>query len=213
MRLGVTTIQRDRAPWIKEWIAFHYLAGFRKFYVYLHKCSDDTEKILEGLKKHFDIKIFIVDPALKAPQLGCYQDAYNNFGDEVDWMAFIDSDEFLFPVRDESMEAALSEFDDKKISAFGIYWASFGSGGHIEEPSGLIIENYRYRADLNFKDNSHIKSIVRGRGEEGLVRIGGTPHLFETTFGTFDEKLRQVTHGLTNYKPVYDKFRINHYVC
>jgi len=36
MRLGITTIQRDRAPWIKERVAFHYLVGFRKFYIFLN---------------------------------------------------------------------------------------------------------------------------------------------------------------------------------
>lgn len=55
MKLGITTIQRDRAPWIKEWIAFHYLVGFKKFYVFLHNCSDDTKKSLTDLEKKFDI--------------------------------------------------------------------------------------------------------------------------------------------------------------
>lgn len=217
--LGITTIQRNRAPWIKEWVAFHYLVGFRKFYIYLHKCSDDTEKILTKLEKKFDIKIFIVDPNLEWPMMKCYQDSYANFGDEVDWMAYIDGDEFLFSTSADSMEAALKNYSnksstesvlDKKMSALGVYWSCFGSSGHIEEPSGLIIENYKYRASDGYPNNRHIKSIVRG-GQYGTVQASGS-HLFLTSHGTYDENLRPIASGWTDYEPTYEKFRINHYI-
>lgn len=210
MRLGITTIQRDRAPWIKEWVAFHYLVGFRKFYIFLHKCSDDTEKILTDLKKKFDIKIFIVDSGLERPQLSSYQDSYVKFGDEVDWMAFIDADEFLFPASDTSIETALREFSGRKISALGVYWSCFGSSGHIQEPKGLIIENYKFKAREGYANNRHIKSIVHG-GQGDSVKPGD-PHIFRTPLGTYDENLRPVNSGWTDYEPTYEKFRINHYV-
>ena len=198
------------APWIKEWIIFHYLVGFQKFYIYLHHCSDNTEEILINLKKYFDINIFTVDPQLQWPQLHCYQNSYANFGDEINWMAFIDSDEFLFPTSDKSMEDALKKYSDLKLSALGVYWSCFGSSGHLEEPSGLIIENYTLRASDDYVNNRHIKSIVRG-GQNGSVRVSD-PHLFQTPIGTYDENLRSITSGLTNYEPTYNTFRINHYV-
>ncbi|MBI4136503.1 glycosyltransferase family 92 protein [Candidatus Roizmanbacteria bacterium] len=210
MTLGITTIQRNRAPWIKEWVVFHYLVGFRKFYVYLHNCSDDTEKILNDLKKQFDITIFIVDPNLERSQSICYQDSYNNFGEEVDWMAFIDGDEFLFPSSAQSMEIALTTYSNKTVSALGSYWSCFGSSGHVEEPTGLLIENYRYRAPNSYYNNRHIKSIVRG-GLGESVQVSD-PHFFQTPSGTYDELLRPVTRGLTDYEPTYEQFRINHYV-
>ena len=211
MKLAVTIIQRDRAPWIKEWVAFHWLVGFRKFYIFLHNCSDNTEKILKQLQKKFDIKIFKVDPSLESPQLKCYQDSYTKFGGEVDWMAFIDSDEFLFPAKVSSMEIALSEFSGKKISALGVYWSCFGSSGYIEEPKGLIIENYKYKAADGYPNNRHIKSIVRG----GLGKSvqASDPHFFRTPLGTYDESLRPITYGWTDFEPIYEKFRINHYAC
>ena len=210
MQLGITTIQRDRGPWVKEWIAFHYLVGFRKFYFFAHNCSDNTADIVNGLKKHFDIELFIVGSDLEMPQLKCYQDAYEKFGDDVDWMAFIDSDEFLFPTHHDLMEIALKEFENKKISALGVYWSCFGSSRHIAEPAGLIIENYKYRAGDGYHNNRHIKSIVRGgQGKSVQVR---DPHFFQTLLGTYDESLRSITHGWTDYEPTYKKFRINHYV-
>lgn len=210
MRLGITSIQRNRAPWIKEWVVFHYLVGFRQFYIFLDHCSDDTEAILIRLKNRFNIKIFNVDPGWTTPQLKCYHDAYLNFGHTIDWMAFIDADEFLFPTQAGSMEKALNEFNGKKISALGVYWSCFGSSGYIEEPQGLIIENYRYRARNGYSNDRHIKSILRG-GPGRSVLPPDNPHYFQTPQGTYDENWRLITKGWTDYQPTYHKFRINHY--
>jgi hypothetical protein len=209
MTLGITTIQRDRAPWITEWIAFHYLVGFRKFYIYLHNCSDNSEEILEKLSKRFAIKVIVVDPKMENPQLKCYQKAYSDFGNEVDWMAFIDGDEFLFPTIESSMETALAKLPRKEISALGVYWSCFGSSGHVKEPSGLIIENYKYKAADGYENNRHIKSIIKTK-LQGVEPM--SPHLFQTPHSTYDENMRLITKGWTDYEPTYKKFRINHYV-
>lgn len=209
MKLAVTSIQRDRAPWIKEWVAFHYLVGFRQFYIFLDQCSDDTAKILQGLKHKFDINILDINPSWATPQLKCYHDSYINFGDKVDWMAFIDADEFLFPTQADTLDVPLKEFSNKPISALGVYWSCFGSSGYIEEPEGLIIANYKYRAEDGYHNNRHIKSLIRG----GLGKYvkPRDPHYFLTPLGTFDENLRLITSGWTDYQPTYNQFRINHY--
>src|SRR5689334_9972380 len=129
MQLGLTTIQKNRGPWINEWIAFHNLVGFNKFYFYADECNDSTHKVLARLKKSFDITVFEKIPDKPSKQLGAYNDAYAKYGSKLDWMAFIDGDEFLFPTKAGSMQEALQEFNDKNISALGIYWACFGSSG------------------------------------------------------------------------------------
>ena len=209
MLLGITSIQRNRGPWIAEWILFHYLVGFRKFYIFTHICTDNTEEVLKNLQKKIDIEIFPVK-GHDSPQIKCYQHSCSNFLSEVDWMAFIDGDEFLFSPSNDSMDKALENYSDKKISALGVYWSIFGSSGHIEEPNGLIIENFKRRALKKFSDNRHIKSIIRG-GQNGNT-FPADPHFFKTPLGRFDEKLRPINSGLTNYSPTYQKFRINHYI-
>jgi hypothetical protein len=58
--------------------------------------------------------------------------------------------------------------------------------------------------------NRHVKSIVKGRQGE-LVKCIKDPHVFNTPYGTVDEKLRPITGGLTNHIPTYEFVRINHY--
>ncbi len=212
MQLGITTLQKNRAPWIKEWIVFHYLVGFRKFYIFTHNCNDNTQDILKKLKKNIDIKIINFDGDFDAPQLKAFEYSCDNFLKEVDWMAFLDGDEFLFPTKDETLEKPLLEYSDKKLSALGVYWVCFGSSYHIKEPKGPIIKNFQKRPAIDFINNKHIKSIVRGKVSD-RVSVGENAHLFKTKWGTFDEKLRAIKSGFTSYSPSYEKLRINHYVC
>lgn len=210
MILGLTTIQRNRGPWLVEWLAFHHLVGFRRFYFYPHLCSDDTLKTLHRLKDKFNITTLTVPPKGSEPQLQCYRNAYQQFSHEIDWMAFLDGDEFLFPVAADSIVPVLEKFSDPKISALGVYWACFGSSNHLTEPPGLIIDNYKHRALPGYENDRHIKSLVRGNLGNSVYPT--SPHYFRTPNGTYDENLRLITTGWTNYQPTYHTLQINHYV-
>jgi len=211
MILGLCTIQRDRGPWIIEWLAFHYIVGFRKFFFYAHHCSDNTKNVLLQASSHFDIKIFFIDELMSQVQLKAYQHAYDNFGHEVDWMAFIDGDEFLFPAAADDLRDVLEDYHYSRISAIAAYWVCFGSNGHIQEPAGLVVDNYTKRPPLDFHVNRHIKSIVMGRQK---MTANLNAHIFDTLFGTYDELMRPITNGfMENLAPSYEKLRINHYVC
>ena len=213
MRVGICSIQRNRGPWIREWVLFHYLLGARYFYIGIHKTTDDTFATLEKLSKHINIKTFVVaDTTNQSPQQDFYQYTLNRFRHEVDWMAFLDHDEFLFPTKVDTLQAALKKFTHQKISSLGVYWKCFGSGGHVKEPKGLLLDNYKYRAPDDFGPNSHVKSIVQTAMLQGSIRVLCV-HRFETSLGTFDEQGRAVTGGFTGLQPSYEHLRINHYIC
>jgi len=213
MQLGICTIQRNRGRWLAEWVAFHYAVGFRKFFIYLHKCTDNSPEIVISLKRQFDIECHIVPPDTLRPQLVAYQHAYQAYGHTIDWLAFIDGDEFIFPTEADSIQTVLASFQYQKVSAIGVWWSCFGSGNHIQEPDGLIIDNYQLRAPSDFEANRHVKCIVRGHQGEHFS-VSNNAHLFNTISGTFDEQLRQITHGyMPDLEPSYQMLRINHYVC
>lgn len=196
-----------------EWVIFHHIVGFNKFYIYLHKCDDNSTEIIQLLQRYFDIKCFTIPDDTWRPQLASYQHAYQAFGHETDWIAFIDGDEFLFPTKENSLTAVLDRYSYEKMSALAVYWSCFGSSGHLYEPAGLIIENFQYRAPTNFPDNSHVKSIVRGH--QGMhFQPGPNAHIFNTIYGTKDENLRDIDAGhMPELNPTYTHLRINHYVC
>jgi hypothetical protein len=211
MSLAVCTIQRDRAPWIREWVEFHKNVGFDKFYIFLHNCTDNSSEVVLELSKNYDITTFIVSYDVVRPQLAAYQYCYHHFGDLHDWIAFLDGDEFLYSPTETSIKSTLEKYNHLELSAIGVYWLCFGSSNHKNEPQGLITFNYRYRAPKNFSGNSHIKSIVKG-GLQSNFSISNNSHYFRTLNGTYDTDLRKINHGYTDNIPCFDKLIINHYV-
>jgi hypothetical protein len=213
LRLGICTIQRDRGRWLPEWVAFHHAAGFRKFYIFLHRCTDHSEEVVRQLQKHFDIQCFVLGADVERPQLAAYQHAYQIFGHEVDWMAFIDGDEFVFSPQTGDLRDVMAQFQYAKVSALGAWWVCYGSAGHVQEPDGLIIENYQRRPELSHLNTRHFKCIVRGHQGE-TVSVGMNAHSFNSRYGTVDERLRPLSVGyMPHMEPSYELIRINHYVC
>lgn len=207
MDIGIASIQRNRSKWIVEWLAFHLLVGFNKFYIYAHKCTDDSAIILLKLAQKYDIKVHVMDSEPQ-PQLVAYQHAYNSYAGSLDWMAFIDGDEFLHPTRQTSMAGALSTLDRSSASALAVYWKCYGSNGHLDDPDGLIVERYPRHSQFDFLPNRHVKSIVRGRQE---IKATGA-HVFSTRNGTVDELERKIDRGwMQDFEPSYNELRINHY--
>ena len=63
MDLAITSIQRNRGPWIMEWLAFHMVVGFNRFFLYAHQCDDDTVHLLLRLAQQYPIVLHQVPPA------------------------------------------------------------------------------------------------------------------------------------------------------
>lgn len=209
MSLAITSIQRNRAPWIMEWLAFHMMVGFDRFYLYAHRCDDGTAELLQRLSRHYPIVVHVLDVPERA-QLLAYQHAWNSYGSQVDWMAFVDGDKFLFPTAAKTMQEALRPYGAQELSALAVYWVCYGGSGHLDDPGGLVLEQFTRHSGPDFIPNRHVKSIVRGSTEPMQV---GNPHLFHLPKGTFDEGMRPVNRGcMTDIEPTYDVFRINHYV-
>ena len=212
MILGLTSIQRNRGPWLAEWFAFHHMLGFNRFYFYAHMCTDNTIQILQLLSRKLDIKLVAINEPMDRVQLVAYQHSIQNYMNDVDWMAFIDGDEFLFPTHCDTFPEALAPYENQSLSAIGVYNVTFGSSGHLTEPEGLITENFRRcNSSPEFLANRRVKSIVKGRQP---VSVTACSNVFNTEGGTFDEDGRPITWGWAKDNvPTYSKFRFNHYIC
>lgn len=210
-KLGLVSIQRNRGKYLLEWFAFHYVVGFRKFYYYAHMCDDGTHDILKFLQRKLDIQSFAIKDYPDQVQLMAYQHACDNFMNDVDWMAFIDGDEFMFSPSGLGLSDNLLRFNSLEVSAVGVYNLHFGSSGHIRDPEGLIIENFTRCAPFEQLMHRRIKSLVKGRQ---IVKTSLCGNYFLTNRPTVDEILRPIDWGyMPQYEPAFDYFRFNHYVC
>jgi len=221
MKIAVCLIVRNEVRDIDEWIAHHALAGFDTQIIFDNGSVDGTVERIRAAARTYDIRFHNWVNRSKQAQTLAYEAACTAYKLEFDWIAFLDSDEFLITANGESASALLERFGD--WSAVALNWAVYGSSGHDEAPPGLVLENFTRRADESFFPARHVKSIVRprlatncpnphffnmaGNAERRYCDAHGNPMLWMLA----PEGPGGVLRGLSRAQPDYTAARINHY--
>jgi glycosyltransferase involved in cell wall biosynthesis len=221
MKSAVCLIVRNEARDIAEWIAFHALAGFDTQIIFDNGSDDGTDRIIQAASRQYDIRFHSWENRSAAAQTLAYEAACTAYKLEFDWIAFIDSDEFLVTAAGEPVNQFLARYDG--WSAIAVNWAVYGANGHTDYPPGLVTESFTRRADTVFFEARHVKSIIRPR----LARGCPNPHYFHMSehidghycdpSGHYMLWVRSpetpggVLRGVSRAMPDYTHCRINHY--
>lgn len=206
--LAFAAIVKNESPYIEEWIKFHQLVGVEKFYIY---DNDSEDELKEKLQSYIDTGLveYTYFPGIKM-QVEAYKDATKKHKEECKYLGFIDLDEFVIPVENKNLVESLDEIMALNENAAGvaINWRIYGSSGLVEKQDGLVIENYRYRAENDFKVNNHIKTICNPRMVEDIKK---------SHFPKYKEGMYNINENGTpvlgpfNPNGSCKKIRINHY--
>ena len=201
--LSIVSIAKNEGKYLKEWIDYHSLVGVEKFYIYDNNSSDDTKSVLEPYiaKGIVEYKFFPGDKR----QMPAYHEAIDNYKNKSKWIAFIDLDEFIVPVENETV-ADFLRIIPENVRQLLAGWMIYGSSGFETSPEGLVIENYKYHMEENY--DFQVKAIINPR----FVAEFNTPHFAEMAGITVDENLNKITK-LPGWPLPKDKIRINHYHC
>ena len=211
--LSVCAIMKNEAPYVREWIDYHRLLGVKRFYIYDNESTDNLKDVLSWYIKS-GIVVYKYFPGA-AQQLPAYNECLQNYRNETRWMAFIDADEFIVPVKKKTITSFLKDYE--KYPGVGINWICFDSNGHETKPDGGVLENYtRVHRDDGDPGNHHIKSIV----QTAFVKEMINPH-FATYYGDrmavtenkeeiIEKPNNQLARAFTDVVSV-NKIRINHY--
>ncbi len=212
--LSVVAVVKNEGRYLREWLEFQRLMGADHVYLYDNGSTDSTDEVLapfvaEGFVTAVPWITF--DHDLCRQRLA-YAHALSNFGPDFRWMAFIDLDEFLFPVAASSLVDALSDYEDD--FAICVPWFMFGHCGHETPPAGLVIENYTARASYPPKPRCEPlmkwKSIV----QPAAVVAVNSVHMFNLSNGItggVDENREPVIRKTERPPPPGKIFRLNHY--
>ncbi len=213
-QLSICMVFRDEAPYLKEWIEFHRLVGVDHFYLRSHKSVDHYAEVLapyiqEGLVE------FSEDQTGEEGDIHFWKNIHRVFYVEClkkargvsKWVAFLDSDEFLFPSKESSVLDVLKDFE--QYPGIGINWQMFGTSDVEKiQPNQLLIESLTHCASVDYEANIHIKSIVKPEFAVDFIN----PH-----YAVYWPGYKQVnTDGQSFAGPFspyvqVDKLRINHY--
>lgn len=209
--LAMVSISKNEGPYIKEWIEFHILVGFTKFYFYDNESDDATSEILKPYIDRGIVEYTLIHG--KGKQLEAYNDAISRHKNECRWMAFLDMDEYLMPSKPfepiHNMVSMIVRKAGGGAAGVGVNWCIYGSS-HLEKtPNGLICENFIFRGTETDWGNYHIKTICNPR----LVKDFISPHYPVYRLGAYSvsESDCKRLWGWFCHDVKWRNMRINHY--
>lgn len=214
--LSICMIFRDEAPYLKEWIEFHRLLGVEHFYLYSHNSQDHYKAVLMPyIKKGIvELKEIVTNDSeelndfFNSLQIGVYNECLAQARGVSKWVAFIDSDEYLFPTQANSLVDFLKDY--KEFGGVVANWQMFGTS-HVEKLASdrLMIEQLICCAQSELQYNAPIKSIVQPKH---AVRFDKDPHHLVYYMGYSQVNTDKVSFKgpISPYIQV-NQLRINHY--
>jgi hypothetical protein len=217
LSIAIAAIFKNELPFIIEWIAYHRAVGVKRFFIADNDSNDGTRDLLGALASTglIDLIDFPNSPN-GSTQMNAYRVLMQRYGSSVDWIAFIDADEFMMPQGGcRNVPDLLNAIEAyNHIGAIALNWAIYGSGGYAGPIPGLVTERFQLRAQKDFETNLHYKSIVR----TSAFRDAGTnPHYFLLKEGY--QSVHSNGHRVDNpvvpgisAKVVWSNLRLNHYV-
>jgi hypothetical protein len=214
-KLVVCAVFQDESFFLREWLEFHRLMGVEHFYLY-NNCSTDnyleilTPYIQAGTVDLFEwsIETHNQHEYLTLLQLPAYSHALSLAKNTAEWAAFIDLDEFLFPVHHRDLAELLASY--RSYAALAVNWQVYGTSWLEELPQkGLITENLLLKADAQDDINRTVKLIVQPEKVSAI----DNPHYFSYLAGEYavDSNKEAIPLETEGKSIVIDVIRINHY--
>lgn len=214
--LVICALFRNEAFFLKEWIEFHKLMGVQHFYLYNNLSTDNYLDILSPYLKSGEVDLFDApientsqQENLFLLQLPVYRQALKIVKKTAKWAAFIDLDEFLFPVQENNLISFLKQYET--YPALVVNWQTYGTS-YVDQipPQSLIIENLILKLPTEFEGHHMVKSIVQPKYVQEIY----DPHSFAYFSGLYavNSNGEPIEHNNGRHPSiVIDKIRINHY--
>lgn len=145
-RYAIVCPARWESESICEWLLYHRAIGFEHAYIY---CNDDDPNELFDRTAIFregpnPFVTFIHYP-FQGLQWDIYLHWFRNFASEVEWIAFIDADEFLVLPSLDDINQFVSGFPAVG-DAIHFHWLFYGTSGYLTRPEGSVLRQYTRRA-------------------------------------------------------------------
>lgn len=194
-KVGLFCNARDEKH-IKEWAAHHLLIGFDHIIIFDHKSKIPLCDVFSNFDKRVNIiKINLENGNIKEKLMNNAIVIANRMG--LDWFIYLDADEFvILNNRFKGIKHFLNTYS--YADSIGINWVMFGSNNLIEEPVGLILENYTKSCLLL---DQHVKSFVRPQE----AKYSDNPHYYHIRNPS---KMLGINFKILSYPYCFNKTKI-----
>ena len=202
--LAICAIAKNEGPYFKEWIEWHKKQGVEKFYIYDNESTDCTKEVLAPYVKSGLVE-YNYFPGYKV-QLSAYDNCFDRHRLDTRWIALIDLDEFIVPIKDRNIPEFLKRFE--KFPAIEINWLVYGSNGEKKMKPGTMMERFKRHSHYEHILNRHVKSIVNPRRIFNMI---GCHEAARISGHAADSHGNPIKKNFREREPQHDVIRINHY--
>ncbi len=213
-KVAVIATMRDEGLSILEWVAHYRVIGADTIYIYTNDNRDGSDALLEALANAGVIR-FRPNPVARkiSPQHKAYRHAFAHSPDvwQHEWVAFLDGDEFLFPVLDGE-QWPLPAYLDKLREVYGcsavcLNWKWFAGDRAFSWTPGLLLERFTKASDYPY-----VKTIFRLGDVRELRDAIHVPDLKPgSMFLTGRGDLQRASEIKAQADPGYALGQVNHY--
>lgn len=178
--LGIVTMFRNEANYLKEWIEYHHMLGVDHFLLYNDRSGDHWAEVLEpyinsNLVEVIEWPVPPDMPVFPHWQTAAYQDGLRRSQGNTKWLAFIDVDEFILPKKNGTIPECLNQFFPSAAAVY-VSWRNFGTSGVYIEPGEPILTRLTRASHPRHPRNAAGKSIVKVN--EVVIDQVWSPHQF-----------------------------------
>lgn len=218
--LSIVSMFRNEASYLKEWVEYHKTVGVDHFWLYNDRSDDNWQAVLdpyiqEGLVEVIEWSLPPHIPSWAYWQVEAFRAGIENARGKTKWVAMVDIDEFIVPMRTKSIPECLDKYFTNASAVFA-NWKNFGTGGVTVQSGKPILSKLIASSYNHHSDNAIGKSIVRP--EAVVIKDIWYPHHFPIVpgakylNGSGKEMRMQGIDLPTDGKHNADFIRINHYV-
>lgn len=197
-QIAACTCVRNDVPYLPEWIEFHRLQGFSKFFVFNDASNDHVELLEKLYDQKFPGRKFVQVFGHDSP--GNQQPAYKKCQDyalagKFDWVAVLDSDEFWYSPINVTVSQFIESSVDYNVGVIEVAQMRFGTSGQLRRFS------YSLTADAK---------RVTLVNPDGIQLITKT-HVHRGPYTFMGEPAERISQSITNCsKPAKDGWLMCH---
>ncbi len=182
LKVALIAIGRMENLYAREFVEHYKNLGFSNIII-MDNNHDGEEHFEDVLQEYIDEGFVIVEDYRNQikPQMRGYTEMYRKYGNDYDWIAFYDFDEFLF-VNGMNVSNWLEKFPSDCQEVL-VNWMTMTDNNLVHYDPRPLVERFREAMtpdrpiQYSFPDNCHVKCIIRG----GLdIAFGGNPHVPDT---------------------------------
>jgi hypothetical protein len=202
--LSACMMFRNDHQHLPEWLEYHRLVGVDHFYIINN--DKDPRKSNEVLKPYVDEGCVTIFNWNKDGEMLEYYGKVLEMA-ETEWLAFIDLDEFLYPVQYDSVAEVVKQYHSETAGLLTASWYCYGSS-HLVSSQEFQVESFVWREEaVGMKLH---KSILRPEAVSCMV----SPHIAVTYSGydSVNENLEEIEPDQEMSLATGQHIRINHYI-